>query len=243
MELSFEQGERSVGVVPGAGVSVEAAAAALASVPFRNWVTGLDSALCVNSVEIQSVDMFGPRVGFVKFKADVTFGGPDGRFVPGIVFMRGGAVAILVVLRVTSDAGPDREFTVLTCQPRVPIGKVAWPEIPAGMLDGDGHFAGVAAKVSFFSAHHGPTPMSRCVCFSFSFHSPPLPILIPHAHSPSLHHQEMKEETGIEINAADLIDMTAKVYGEDSPGMIPSAGGCDEAIRLFLCVVRLCFQP
>jgi hypothetical protein len=45
--------------------------------------------------------MFGPRVGFIKFKARslVDFGGEDGRLeVPGIVFMRGGAVGVLVIL-------------------------------------------------------------------------------------------------------------------------------------------------
>ena len=125
-------------------VGRELSEAALAAVPFQKWAASLDKQLCVRSVHMQSVDKFGPRIGFIKFRADVT---KDGRFVPGIVFMRGGAVAILVVLRVTRADGSTREATVLTLQPRVPIGKVAWPEIPAGMLDGDGHFAGVAAKV------------------------------------------------------------------------------------------------
>ena len=66
----------------------------------------------------------------------------DGVKVPGIVFMRGGAVAILVVL--FDETGTRR---VLICkQPRVPCGQSAFPEIPAGMLDGEGKFSGVAAK-------------------------------------------------------------------------------------------------
>jgi hypothetical protein len=36
---------------------------------------------------VQGLDMFGPRVGFIKFSANVEF---QGRRVPGIVFMRGG---------------------------------------------------------------------------------------------------------------------------------------------------------
>jgi len=57
--------------------------------------------------------------------------------------MRGGAVAILVILKANEDG---KEYTVLTVQPRVPAGSAAFCEIPAGMLDGDGKFVGVAAK-------------------------------------------------------------------------------------------------
>ena len=61
--------------------------------------------------------------------------------VPGIVFMRGGAVGVLVILHCE-----DREYTILTCQARVPVGDSNLPEIPAGMLDGSGNFKGVAAQ-------------------------------------------------------------------------------------------------
>ena len=65
----------------------------------------------------------------------------DGVRVPGVVFLRGGAVAILVLLKC------DGKTYVLLCrQPRAPVGRSDFPEIPAGMLDGDGKFAGVAAK-------------------------------------------------------------------------------------------------
>ncbi len=73
-----------------------------------------------------------------RSQADVSC---DGVRVPGIVFLRGGAVAILVLL-----ACEDKTFILLCRQPRVPVGSVSFPEIPAGMLDGDGKFAGVAAK-------------------------------------------------------------------------------------------------
>jgi ADP-sugar diphosphatase len=39
-----------------------------------------------------------------------------------------------------------KQYTVLTVQPRVPVGKYNFPELPAGMLDDSGDFAGVAAK-------------------------------------------------------------------------------------------------
>ena len=93
----------------------------------------------IRTVHIQSVDMFGPKVGFIKLKADVV--DAEGRPLPGIVFMRGGSVAILPVFICDGE-----EFAVLTVQPRFAIGKFDFVEIPAGMLDGSGDFAGVAAK-------------------------------------------------------------------------------------------------
>ena len=99
--------------------------------------------LFIKAVEVQSVDMFGPRVGFIKFKstAVINIGGPEGAvMVPGIVFMRGGAVGILVILECEG-----KEYTILTYQARVPVGVHNLPEVPAGMLDGSGNFKGVAA--------------------------------------------------------------------------------------------------
>ena len=40
----------------------------------------------------------------------------------------------------------DGKQAILTIQPRIPAGSLAFPEIPAGMLDGNGNFAGGAAK-------------------------------------------------------------------------------------------------
>ena len=112
---------------------------------FREWVASIDGdeKLFVTAIEVQSVDMFGPRIGFIKFKsrALVNIGGDEGVVeVPGIVFMRGGAVGVLVILECEGE-----EHTILTYQARVPIGESALPEIPAGMLDGSGNFKGVAA--------------------------------------------------------------------------------------------------
>jgi 8-oxo-dGTP pyrophosphatase MutT (NUDIX family) len=112
-------------------------ALALASSPFTNWVRELDARFAVASICFQSIDMFGPRVGFVKFAVACTF---QGKTVPGIVFARGGAVTILPVLR----CGAER-WVVCCRQPRIPVGR-HFLEIPAGMMDGKGSFVGVAAK-------------------------------------------------------------------------------------------------
>lgn len=153
--------------------------------PFQNWIKNLDENLVLNSIHFQSMDMFGKRLGFLKFKSDI-IRKDTGKRVPGIVFMRGGAVAILIVI----DCG-DKKYTIVTKQSRVPIGAYNFIEIPAGMLDNDNNFAGVAAK-------------------------------------------EMKEETGIEINEKELINLTKLAYGDTYPGIYPSVGACDEFISLFL---------
>eukprot|EP01086_Lenisia_limosa_P007375 TRINITY_DN27054_c0_g1_i1.p1 TRINITY_DN27054_c0_g1~~TRINITY_DN27054_c0_g1_i1.p1 ORF type:complete len:257 (+),score=59.72 TRINITY_DN27054_c0_g1_i1:177-947(+) len=158
------------------------------SANFLNWVRNMEKEqrLHLESVQIQSVDMFGPRPGFVKFTTRVLESASlKSAPIPGIVFMRGGSVAILVILECDGQ-----KFTVVTRQPRIPIGSFDMIEIPAGMLDGSGHFTGVAAK-------------------------------------------ELEEETGIKIDASELIDLTKMAYGNKYPGMYPSPGGCDEIIRLF----------
>lgn len=113
---------------------------AVASKPFQDWLASVSDRFVVKSVKFQSVDMFGPvKVGFIKFIADVT--DTNDKFVPGIVFMRGGAVGMLPVLNCNG-----KKYTILTVQPRTATGRFDFVEIPAGMLDGSGNFGGVAAK-------------------------------------------------------------------------------------------------
>jgi len=120
-----------------AGIALDTA---VQSKQFQNWLAQVDtSKFQIRSVHIQSVDMFGPKVGFIKFKADIV--DMAGKFIPGIVFMRGGSVGILSVLTCKG-----KKYSVMTVQPRVPTGRFDFLEIPAGMLDGSGNFAGVAAK-------------------------------------------------------------------------------------------------
>jgi len=112
---------------------------ALESSKFLDWAASLDADFVVSKVVIQSVDEFPKgKVGFLKINASIT---RDGKFVPGITFIRGDSVGILVVLRCQGE-----KHTLLTVQPRSSIGKAAFVEIPAGMLDGSGNFAGVAAN-------------------------------------------------------------------------------------------------
>jgi ADP-sugar diphosphatase len=102
-------------------------------------------------IEIQSVDFFGgSRLGFLKLKADVS--NDAGEKFPGSVFMRGGSVAMLIILTPSSTlsdnnaSGKPEEYAILTVQPRIPAGSLNFIELPAGMIDDSGTFAGAAAK-------------------------------------------------------------------------------------------------
>lgn len=109
------------------------------SVPFMDLIIKLqsDSHWNVSDILIQSVDMFGPRIGFVKVKITATF---NGKPVAGIVFLRGDSVAVLPILRCNGKR------KVVCCeQPRMPDGRFKC-EIPAGMMDGKKNFVGNAAK-------------------------------------------------------------------------------------------------
>jgi ADP-sugar diphosphatase len=129
-----------LGAVPVTGELDVPVEVAINSVPFRNWLASMDTDyFTILRVHIQAVDMFGPKVGFIKFIADVV--DPQGGLVPGGVFMRGGAVGMLPVFVCGREY-----FTALTVQPRLPTGRSNFIEIPAGMLDGSGNFAGTASR-------------------------------------------------------------------------------------------------
>jgi hypothetical protein len=104
----------------------------------QEWAASVPKNMAISKIHVQSLDLFGvaprQRVGFIKFVADNTV---DGHPAPGIVFMRGGAVAVLVVIECEGE-----EFALLVRQPRLPIASGGFDEIPAGMLDGSGHFSG-----------------------------------------------------------------------------------------------------
>lgn len=185
----------------------------------------------LKSIEVQSVDYFGSKkLGFVKIRADIR--NDKDETLPGSVFLRGGSVGMLVsafnyikpelyadmetnveqlVLEpddTPSSSVEDHERKViLTVQPRVPAGSLAFVELPAGMLDDSGSFAGAAAK-------------------------------------------EIKEETGLDIQSDELVDMTslaATKFGPESSedgeklqaAVYPSAGGCDEFVPIFYCKKRM----
>ncbi|KAG0056299.1 hypothetical protein BGZ83_005666 [Gryganskiella cystojenkinii] len=147
--------------------------------------------VAISQVEVKNVDYFGPKIGFVNLSVDAKLT-ESGQKPPGLIFMRGGAVAVLLILRSKQPTtGAVSEHVVLTKQPRLSIPSFEFPEIPAGMLDGSGDFVGKCAE-------------------------------------------ELKEECGITLDSDALVDMTHLAYGSEWKGVYPSAGGCDEFLRLFV---------
>ncbi|XP_059290204.1 nudix hydrolase 14, chloroplastic [Lycium ferocissimum] len=142
------QRDQPVSIVAAPGVSDTHFRNAIESSLFKQWLKNIQSetgllangAMSLKQVLIQGVDMFGKRVGFLKFKADV-IDKETGQKVPGIVFARGPAVAVLILLDSEGET-----YAVLTEQVRVPVGRLLL-ELPAGMLDDDqGDFAGTAVR-------------------------------------------------------------------------------------------------
>lgn len=115
----------------------------LNSLKFKQWyeksVKQLDSEFEIKRIQVVDVDFFGPNVGFLKINCDVS---RNGSFVPGISFIRGGSVAVLVLVKVPEL---KQNYFLMTKQFRFPVGRYCI-EAPAGMLDENGNFVGVAAK-------------------------------------------------------------------------------------------------
>jgi len=111
-----------------------------ASSQFNNWLEKMDPRFRIQKIEVQATDKrFDGGLLFAKINAEVV--DEDGNHVPGSVFMRGDAVAMLVIL---NDG--EKRWVILTCQQRFPVGVYESVEIPAGMMDDHGDFAGTAAR-------------------------------------------------------------------------------------------------
>jgi ADP-sugar diphosphatase len=99
----------------------------------------------LHKIEVQSVDWFGrSKIGFVKIKSFIRSTKPKSEPLPGIAFLRGGSVAVLMILRPSDSL--DERWVVMTQQPRVPAGSLSFFEIPAGMLDGSNNLQLSAAR-------------------------------------------------------------------------------------------------
>ncbi|MBA0768209.1 hypothetical protein Gotri_017029 [Gossypium trilobum] len=113
-----------VQVLAAPGLSDSEFRAAIESSLFRQWLKNLECEngilangyMTLTQVLIQGVDMFGKRIGFLKFKADIIDKG-TGKKVPGIVFARGPAVTVLILLE-----SEGTTYAVLTEQVEEEIG-------------------------------------------------------------------------------------------------------------------------
>lgn len=164
----------------------------------------------LRSIKIQSFDLFGgSRLGFVKLVAEVTNSARER--LPGAVFLRGPSVAMLVVL-VPDDApleeGKEDRYVLLTVQPRIAAGSLAFVELPAGMVDEAGNFAGTAAKE--IKEELGlEIPESELKCLS---------------------------ELAAPRPSVDEVAAAKQTFNEEilPQAMFPSPGGCDEYVPIYM---------
>jgi len=99
---------------------------------FKDFIGKAEHNFKINDIEINKIHFFGTdKVGFIDLTVDVE--DKNGNWLPGICFLRGNSVAVLVVL---VDEQTKEEFFLLTYQPRVPTGKYIYETI-AGMTDGE----------------------------------------------------------------------------------------------------------
>lgn len=70
-----------------------------------------------------------------------------GERLPASALLRGPSVAMLLML-IPDDVpeNSDERYVVLTVQPRIPAASLSFVELPAGMVDDHGSFAGAAAQ-------------------------------------------------------------------------------------------------
>ena len=126
---------------------------------FRSWWRRMDVKFKSRINFISILDMFFFRPGVLGFcnvlastdtyKPELDADGvPTGKQLtvpgtPGYCFIRGGAVAVLMIVEA---AETGEKFLILTRQPRTPIGNSRALEIPAGMMDADNNFSDVVCK-------------------------------------------------------------------------------------------------
>ena len=117
-------------------------------IPFQNWTSTWSlpelqtDKVKIKSLEIEDISFFGERIGFLKFRLDARWKSDD-KPIPGIVFMRGDAVAVLIVIK---ERNSDNSQVVMVQQPRIPVPSLDFLELPAGMVDEEKNFHSVALK-------------------------------------------------------------------------------------------------
>jgi len=193
-----QDGDDPVPITAEPGIKIDTC---LSAKIYQDWRERLSKKFLVRGIKFQSLDMFGPRVGFIKMNVDLVARATL-QFVPGITFLRGGAVAILIIISCEKE-----EWVLLTSQPRAPVSSGGLLELPAGMLDGSGNFAGVAAKEIKEETGLDIKLEDLVNISDLAFG---------------------QEPSQMPIGSSPLKPKTLP------RGMYPSAGGCDEFINIFL---------
>tara|TARA_B110000208_G_C11791056_1_gene437553 strand:+ start:238 stop:1116 length:879 start_codon:yes stop_codon:yes gene_type:complete len=99
----------------------------------QQWLSKSTKNYQVENIHIKDIAWFGPNLGFLYM--DVTAYDSEGNWIPGLTLIRGGCVAILVILKCAG-----KKYALFVKESRIPAGEdVAQP--PAGMID-DHEFKG-----------------------------------------------------------------------------------------------------
>ena len=91
----------------------------------------------IKSIRIDKVNFFGNNIGFIYLESDIEV---DGKKVPGISFIRGDSVSIMIILNTNKG-----RYTVLVEQYRHSVGDFK-KGIPAGMIDEEGKVSSTAIQ-------------------------------------------------------------------------------------------------
>ncbi|KAL6702491.1 hypothetical protein ACN47E_001616 [Coniothyrium glycines] len=229
--------------------------AAYGFVALQNWFRKLQCTLRAQSAEthpyhkrpyklrqldVQAVDWFWrgrpgqeDKLGFMKLQAKIETdpyvhkGEQKERadWLPGAVFLRGGSVAMLIIVQsAQAKEVDDEKYVILTIQPRIAAGSLAFTEIPAGMLDGE-TFRGTAAS-----------EIEEEACLK-----------VKESDLINLSALAIGDLSDSDSRAERQSKRRRTAQREDQPenleaAMYPSPGACDEFIPLFLCQKRLTQQ-
>ncbi|KAI8942192.1 hypothetical protein NX059_000278 [Plenodomus lindquistii] len=208
----------------------------------------------LREIEIQAVDWFWrnkpgqeDKLGFMKIQAKIEtdpymHDGEDtvrADWLSGAVFLRGGSVAMLIIVQPEDAKGSEEKYVVLTIQPRIAAGSLAFTEIPAGMLD-ENSFKGAAA--SEIEEEAGlKVKESELVNLT--------ELALQDVHISPWESGDCDAQADAQLDTAEDDDSedqsfttttSAKPATESTEnGIYPSPGACDEFIPLFLCQKRL----
>ncbi|CAI5498551.1 unnamed protein product [Closterium sp. Naga37s-1] len=201
----------------------------------REWTC---AKCALNGVTVQSVDMFGAgKVGFVKFKADVTdvatgakvrawYGWGGERYSRGAESGRRSFHSPSPAFSPSTASLPGIVFARGPAVGIFMLLRVAEPQ-PQPQTQGDGP----------------PEPPTDYVVLTEQARVPVGRVLLEmpagmldgnHGEYVGTAAKEVKEETGITVRHDHLINLTAFLEPSTGQQMLPSPGGCDEGILLFL---------
>jgi ADP-sugar diphosphatase len=111
----------------------------VASTIFKRWLDRTEGFVLL-SVHFESVDIIKkkgkPHVLFIKMNARIRNAAGD--VLPGIIFLRGAAVGILIVLECEDKKGAvPKKYVVLVESAMPAIGWTNYLQLPAGMMDNE----------------------------------------------------------------------------------------------------------